>query len=117
MERIDLPCLVPSWIAALSARVSLERGEVLGSLPVASTDSTVATAFLGLPGPNPSPAAQAHLWAVRRGIPTSLAALPACEPSLTRSTTLSHTSLPYIASRPLAWCNDRLNSPCLLVCL
>ena len=39
MERIDLPCPVPSWIAALSASVSLERGEVLGSLPADSMAS------------------------------------------------------------------------------
>lgn len=94
MARRLLPALSPSWIAARSASVSLERGEVLRGLSAAASSDATGAPFLGLPTLTDAPAARHQSRAVVGSHPTTRAAPAAVRPPHTRSTTLLLVSSP-----------------------
>ena len=101
MERSDLPARTPSCIAALSSRVSRERGDLLGFLPAATMANAAASprgrpAAPALPGPSAMPALAHHLETVVGFAPTTVAAADAVRPDRTSPSALSLVSLVYL---------------------
>lgn len=89
-----LPALSPSCIAARSASVSLERGEVLGGLSAAASSDATGAPFPGLPTLTGAPAVRHQSRTVVGSHPTRRAAPAAIRPPHTRSTTLLLISSP-----------------------
>ena len=97
IDRRDLPALTPSWIAALSASASRDRGDVLVGLSPASTAKASASPRRCPRQPRASrmPSRAHHLVTVEVTAPTAAAAALAVRPDLTSASALSLVSFAY----------------------